>query len=1363
MTQKIQASLFPRFNYQELIVSHPSMYNFIIEVIDLLDRLPAELNDTVSFLNPQAFTIDIKNSSLASLLPSNLDFLKVVVEHAPKLVEEQSNSTNEVTHDSTGFSYKVTNQDGEIDSLSIEDIFDQSIPTVISTLFAALNSYLHNYSETTHVKSEIAKAEWLQKFTRMEKNSAKRCLSEAKQLEMDFAEFKCSLEAESHSDKKVELLDKQIKGLAQSIEQLVDLANRNKNYEKQDVATLFGLYPELISNLQKDQRAGLDTSYMEDQLPEVIIARNRLLQFAVIPIKDALIFGPSQYSEIERLINSLKEKRKELVMQCEQEAKTWEIQVSDFHVRENERIDKELINYIKKTSELSESFEDNFENLKIDARFEFIAKQKNSVSLDLGRAREYLSAVQKLKKEILNNTAQLSRLLLEIEPKIAVQTAACYQSSRERAEQALVLLQRKITTLELRQKALEIQYNKAKSAQELSETMKSSDPSLFIELIESKIAGQVLQIEELKKKREQLLIKEKQKADLIKGKNTEAIRTPEALIAYQDKLRLQKDRFATQRTELIDALKFCTKTGANPETILSDENLSTHLGIQSAFDYMDSFIREYRQESKESRDKTFDQNMLQALEAAQEQITNTKGKINFSALDKKIKAILKSKRDRGFDVLLDNLQSHYHTKERWANYRNKEANDIEVIENTDLLLTFLTSHIVIYKMRIADRPKLLAFQDNENELSLLLALIDSIRVLNRNIEELSREHEQDCARKEKVFNDKAQLLEDEIRVLNPEVRVSEKELEGLTKEINILDTIIKLLKGHQLLSKEITELENQVSSLDAEALNLNQAKLMSGFDLANLKLQQLEDLLKAVDNLTDNTAYQDKINNIKKLLADSKRKIAQIIIENSCRKGLNDLQNQVAQGNEKLNAISLALDVKPEDEKLTQANQLIRLNSKFNQSTDLVQFVSAYLTRIPLLGTNLKMLDNKELKIEIEATIEHFNQLDKICRSQNSQCLEEIQSLLQVIRSELEQNKTKADVKFDENKTTYELNVIHLNEVDNYLTKFPSCELNQLKSSLDELGFGNEITNILASYEDLKQQMQNKNRVNSDLGKRVKARVEFATRFTTELTGYVIKRKSFKDRLFSHDAQARESFIERINLALDSYTKSGDSNAISTIIQEKKESFGGFKLRSILNCLLVELNEFDRTIPREYQAELDTIAVVNHDLALDYLEDINIPELTERMNKLYQEISKLHQFGDTILKDYEEQGNVAKNLAIALQTKADRFIIDNKDEFNKPELPLENRQFFLDFYADFRCHIHSKDNVMSQHTSWLPLIANLGLAALAILSLGIAIPVKRAVTELMVGKSVFFCRTDGLEHVDNIEQVISKNRAASAA
>lgn len=1357
IVDEINSALYEKFYYKDLIISHPSMYTLIIEIMDLLEQLPDELKAVVTFLNPKAFNIDIKNSLAASVIPERFAYLKVTVKHtpqsAPVLIEGQA-SEDSIAGSASEFCYEVTDSNEAKIFFSLDEVFRGVMVGVKTILSRALDDYFRNYAETAHVKSEIAKAELLQEFTKKEKEGAKRVIAKAIQLEESFEEFNVFFKKLSRSDKKVDVLEKQTKVLDESIKELAELLLRNQDYELQNVATLFSSHVELSLDLQQSVKTGVDTSYIAEQLPETIVARNQFGQFVVMPIKIALSMEPAKYREIKQLLNSLEEKRKELINKQEQEAQSWQHEVLSFHEANNEQFDKSFSDYIEWASHLLSVFEDNFDKFGTDTKLEAIAEQLAFVFESLAKARDYLNSVRMLEEQMhasITKTALASELLFKIEPTTAAKIQISYQSSKNKIEQLHILMQNKIAALESRQKALDIQFNKAKAAKELYEIMKSADPALIVELKESKITELAALTKASKNQSDILLIKENQKEELVKSQ----LEIKAELTSAQLDLSGQQIKCTTKCIELMETLKLITDK--DPETILSNEKLVTPQGIKEAFAYLNALMIETKQQLNELEDERFSNDKLAALITAKEFIYNTKGKIKFSTLDKKINMIFNRKDGKGFDFLLDLMQSKYHTKERWAGHRSRKGNELAVIEDTNTLLEMLASHIQTCEIQKTDRPKLLAFQEKKKELLSLLNLIRVMEIYVQNVEKLIEKQEQSEKNKSELTS--------EIEFLNRKLIKCKEEVDALTKDTNILDKIIQLLNGHQELSKEIADLVNRASDLDVEGLNLIQDPLIEGINSVGLKLQQLEELSKYAEvealDLADTAAYQNNFGKIRELASDSKQKIDRFIAD-LCHKKFNDLKEQIAKGKEGLEAISLE-QTKITEEIPTQANQLLRLNNWLKLSVNLVQSVGASLPKIRLIETDLQQLADAQLKTEIQSTIGELKQLDRDCQDRYSQCLEAINSLLKEILLELKQNKAKAQLKFDETQASWELNSATLSEIDSYLKTIPIVQLELLKSSLGDLAPATQITKILMGYEELTLQMASKNCIHSDLAKRIETRVSFTIECKEELARYAVNRKSFKDRLFSQDAQMRESFIETLNFELDNYAKSGDSKAIITLIQDRKESFEGFKLRSILNRFLVELNEFDRTIPPDYESKFDTIAVVNHELALAYLHEINNPELTELMNKLYEEISKLNHFGDTILNSFEDQGKVAKNLATALQAKADRFIIENKDEFNKVELPLEKRQFFLDFYADFRCHIHSKDEVMSQHTSWFPLVANIGLAALAILSFGIAIPVKQIVTELITGKSAFFCRTDGLDCVDNIEEVVSKNMAASAA
>jgi hypothetical protein len=661
---EINTALENEFYYKDLIISHPSMYMLIIEIMDLFEQLPSELKEIVPFLNPEAFNLDIKNSMAASVIPDRFAYLKVTVKHAPQSAPAPTEGQ------ASEFYYEVTDSEEAKTSFSLDEVFREVRAGVETTLSRTLNNYFRDYAKTTHVKSEIAKAELLQEFTKIEKEMAESAIEKANRLKESFEPFQGCLKDVNKSDQKVDTLENQINVFNQSIKELGELLRRNQDYEQQNVATLFSPHLELSLDLQQRKESGLDTSYTATQLPEIIVARNQFNRFAVIPIKTALSIEPAKYGQIKQLLNFLEVKKEELVIQQKQEAQTWRNEVLSFHEANNILFDNTLSDYIKQARQLADNFEDNFAKLEIDVKLEAIAEQQASVFKSLEEAGAYLKSVRKLEKQMhasIDKTALASKLLFQIEPATPEAIQVSYQSSKNKIEQFHILMQNKIAALESRQKALDAQYNKAKAAKELAETMKSSDPTLIIELRESKIAELAVLTEKLKDQDQALLAKESQRVELVKLQQ----KLGSHLTSAQLDLGAQRLKCTEKQAELIETFKLFTKIDL--QNILSNDKLNSQQGTKEAADYLKTFIIEKMQQFKELEDERVTNNKLAALKKAKDFIYNTKGKIEFETLDKEINKIFKRREGRGFDFLLDLIKNNYHTKERWTGHRGRKG------------------------------------------------------------------------------------------------------------------------------------------------------------------------------------------------------------------------------------------------------------------------------------------------------------------------------------------------------------------------------------------------------------------------------------------------------------------------------------------------------------------------------------------------------------------------------------------------------------------------------------------------------------------------------------------------------------------
>ncbi|KTD23503.1 hypothetical protein [Legionella maceachernii] len=1253
--KEIKYALFDDKGYapQALIISHPSMYHLVIELLDLLSQLPDELEDLVTFLNPKAFTLDIRNSALSAFIPDRFSDLKISVEHAPS--NPQQTQGGQGCQGLKELRYKVTNNSGSEIYHNFQDYYNDFLVSTKNFLSYSLQTYLENYAQTPHVKSELAKMSLLQEFVEQEARLASSHLEEARQLHGAFDEFHTLLANERAPSVKVKLLHERMSSLDQTIAQLAYLLERNKDYELKKLNGLIATYPTLLNDLQRAKVQQLDVSYSTEQLPEVIIAFNEQTELDVVPVKDKLKLKNPEYEEIISLLSYFRSEKAKLADQLQQEVKVWQEQAVIRWKMENDGWISELNGLILEELDMPSDSGD-VENIPIDKRLVVINELLLDVSARQKKAQHGLETVKSIEQN-LAGSIQSFELLLTVAPVTNKELNACYEQSKMHVEHYRNRLQEAAANLEQWHEKLEIKRNKAKAAQELAETMKSSDPSVILSLRESKKRQLAFMESELAIQ----LVEEKSKKERHRDKvallhlNSDPLANPDPLSTLEEEFFKKKNRFTSQCAEALQKIKLLLahrkeyQTTHDPEFILSDENLKTSEGINTLV----TWLGEITAEESNSR----------------------------------------------------------------------------------------TEPSVPFKLK--------------SELLPFCNLAKTLRTLSQDIEHFKNQRKQ--------YAKEVQLLVEDIKQLSINTQVKQDELKDLTKEIAVLDKMVLLLVGNQEIGRQIAELDNLILEFNTiKLLNQHQEKLLSSLTAAREELSKLENLLKTAKiEAANNPVYEDNFNQIQKILAHSKEKL-ELLFNTICHKKQNDLDAFLIKIENEVKEIFS--DENSDDSNL--AGQLTTWNNRLTQCSVLSEKMKLYFLKIEFLQRDLSHVADEKRKAEITSKLDQFNELDKRVKTLYTESLAQVDSLLCKIDAELQQNQMCANLLFAESKASWETNVAVVEKVSRYLNAFPMVGLTLLKATLETLSSPptesmQKIARLVEEFTQLNEKIGIKSTINSRLGKRIEEREEVVADFIAQLTRYEDERRKkyrYKDRLFPQDQQRRLSFIEKIIKALECYKDTGNSEALLTSICNEKETFHGFSLRSLLNRFVVKINELNKQIPDNYELnsseDLKEANADLHEQAEAILNTLNSsdPELVTQIKKLYVEIGELEKFGDSIADNYKENANVAKKLAEALQGKVDQFLLDNQHKFTDKAASLSDKKFFTKFHMDFICHIHSRDEIMSQHTAWLPLLANIALASLAVFTLGLAIPAKQYITEVTTGEARFFCRTDGLSHVDAIEK-----------
>ncbi|KTD08166.1 hypothetical protein [Legionella jamestowniensis] len=553
--------------------------------------------------------------------------------------------------------------------------------------------------------------------------------------------------------------------------------------------------------------------------------------------------------------------------------------------------------------------------------------------------------------------------------------------------------------------------------------------------------------------------------------------------------------------------------------------------------------------------------------------------------------------------------------------------------------------------------------------------------------------------------------------LNKEIEVKQQkltEIHVLEVEVSILGKINELLDRNQQLSElinsetvELEKAESGLKDLIGETVELNLLVESSGNSenygqaVAIIRSQHL-------------TATQRIITLRKQIIAE---KIQRINVEPLITARCQDQYSLFVAALEELVVIRKLIDssFEPIESLLTLMTASTQENDKTNNDNDIAK---------------------------------HKKVLEELRTIKQTYCLTKIDELLNSYAQELGRvaeefpKKFKID-KYDELKKS-------VDEIKSYFTKI-KLDIQKLQTILKSYR-ESEYDTTRIQIEDIQQKeerfvAQLKN-VESAL-ENTKAQIdrkELVAIFTKEAKDYLANRAKkylVKDSLTSRDAFLRKQFLEELtNKGQNHYVKTGDSTTLLNYIYENRVNFPGLTMQSLINRFIVKIKELDGPV-YAYQS-------TTHGQALEKLSSAST-SFQRAVKHLYAQLEVLKTHGSKI---GGEKGDIAHNLADKLGRKVDIFILQKDDK---------NARYsdFQKFHSDFIECLHSYDDVMSKHRSfWKPFLLNI---AAALFTVGIALGVKLMSSKLLAGHASFFGETKRFQHVQNLDEAVSKISVAVSA
>ncbi|MFW2569744.1 hypothetical protein [Legionella sp. 29fVS95] len=1334
----------------QLKITDPGLYQLLVEFLLLVDTLPESLDACIPFLNPTALNLNLRSGIIAKLLSA--------AGLAPFQLASISNEES-----SSAYCYDLSIGEETI-SFNGDEHYREALPQSRVFLYALLNDYFAVYGETSHVKSERAKAKLIQDFITEETHWLQ---NKSKPYNERYQELNKSLPAEMGYEDKLNLLKQKmvaVNELLSDIEQLIEGVN-SRNYQQQTFADLLVMH-NMVGVLEADAALGLDVSYAVSALPAILVAEDQG-SFTTIPVQQILQTKLySTLNDLSRLRKQITDQQLDFARQDKLILQEWHEAVLKQHQKENERWLERLEHFrIEASGALRlDQIEMPDDGDNFELQIQSLSQELEDLTQCQEKLKKYESQLEIL-QEALNKPVPCPERLCQDDNRLIEAVEGCYTASKKKMSLCGQQLHESAKLFESRQEALEGQLRKIQAAKAFAEAMRSSNP----EDIEILLSDKQEQLREL------FVTQEKRAQDLSK-KRLQLQQDEESPYGVDDEVLEEVEPLSTlvkKRNSIIQSI--LAEIAVHSKQILAVEpgfaayfdvkKLNSLAGVDAAQRYLNKIFEDQRglESVEESRDYP---QMLAALNAAYNCINDSsKERFPFKTLTSlsALQGIVTSK-NSGFEALLSLLDDSNTTK-LWLAYSKSAPPKELLLQAREQLLKLIESKRWSYQSKIQGRLILEKAQKDflhaQDSLLFIRDLMILLPVLNNDIEELVRKH------REQKRSDLLLAIEQEELSLAEE----EETAVSLTEDVSILQQVVDLLRGCQALNKLVAEVEASDTEFGSADLLYQNQEIING-RIARAVSQQgklnllLEKLARSVNSLNDNTAYLANIETIISLLQSSEQRILKFKDGIFGRK-VNDLQAKIQANKEAMVVLGKKLAAQFTGQEVPLAVQLSRLDTLLIHYSNYAD-ARALITKCQgAIQGDLQTVNAENLKIQFSLVNNNVQQLALSNEQSLVSYLNQVEEILKTYESDLQTHSTTVNVAFSETTECYHANRSIFADTENYLRKFPQTTLVGLVSTLEDLKPASEavlhkLKAVCKASEALRDLLAQKQSINAALNARIEARKSFAVDFTAALDRYLVQRNgkyALKDYVLWTDGVARKQFVEQVTSALDAYTKSGNSEPLFTYINSQRGKFAGYNLQTILSQLLHGLSEQDKRIPKNYDDNKSEALIIEHQRALAALATFdaagnNKEQFVKAIEQLYTEIEGIEQYGLKVSGLTDEQRKTILELAQSLRTKVDTFIISNQGR----EL---TRQAVESFQTEFMHLAHTQDELMSKHASWWrPVLFNMFVA---VTTLGIVVGLQLAASKWSTGRFAFFYdRSVGLERVGAVEKAAAAIAAPAA-
>ncbi|MCW8451008.1 hypothetical protein [Legionella quinlivanii] len=269
--------------------------------------------------------------------------------------------------------------------------------------------------------------------------------------------------------------------------------------------------------------------------------------------------------------------------------------------------------------------------------------------------------------------------------------------------------------------------------------------------------------------------------------------------------------------------------------------------------------------------------------------------------------------------------------------------------------------------------------------------------------------------------------------------------------------------------------------------------------------------------------------------------------------------------------------------------------------------------------------------------------------------------------------------------------------------------------------------------------------------------------FDLELQEYLSKRNQrhhTKDFFNSADQSSRTLFIECLEKQLAQFKATGDSQSLLDLINTRGKAYSGVHFKPLLNRLTLAVKEYRKQVPATYEKPFVFIprVLADRDALLGRIRAVNA-DAAEKIDVLYSSINAMEAYSEKLAIDDKAKAETASTLACQLKQRVDEFLMDNESVLT--DSGKVDEQTYRAFEDDFRLHLHSQDDAMSERrNTWQPLLGNIFVS---VISAGLALIAKLAYSKIKDGyASAFFTNTSRMGFVENIERSV-KSMATTAS